>query len=359
MTLRPEGLGLHLCVVSIALLALSWITVTARMYIRHSIKALGSDDWNMLAGLVFYTLACQATISGSFNGVGAHGDRITDYYDREGRKWFMFFQLFYVASTVPIKCSICIALLRINTRQVYKYILFGIMILSTIAAITTNVAVLAWCRPVSATWDKRTGSCGDPSLITNVSYFISASSITTDWLCAIMPALILWDVQLRFRIKASVGVILALGVVASTATLVRLKYILNYNNPNDYLNGIANIAIWSIVESGIGLIAGSMPALRPLLRHIAFFGSSSYVVSSSGRGKGTRDRKSHKLVTLRGLGTNNGTTTVEAGRRSWEEISDAESQKGILDINNITVKTDFVVTRENGTKSVISSISTK
>ena len=69
---------------------------------------------------------------------------------------------------------------------------------------------------------------------------------------------IVWDVQLKLRIKASVAVVLGFGFVASTATLVRLKYLLAYNNPDDYLLNIANIAIWSITESGLGLIAGSL-----------------------------------------------------------------------------------------------------
>lgn len=87
------------------------------------------------------------------------------------------------------------------------------MFLSFIAALTTDIAVLAWCKPVSATWDKRRGSCADSSVITNVSYFISTISIITDFSCAILPAFILSSVQLRFRIKASVALILALGVV--------------------------------------------------------------------------------------------------------------------------------------------------
>lgn len=125
----------------------------------------------------------------------------------------MFFQLFYVASTVPIKCSICVALLRITIRKRYIWSLYAIMFLSLIAALTTDIAVLAWCKPISATWDKRTGTCADPSVITNVSYFISTISIITDFSCAILPGFILQSVQLRLRIKASVAIILALGVV--------------------------------------------------------------------------------------------------------------------------------------------------
>lgn len=95
-----------------------------------------------------------------------------------------------VLSTVPIKASICIALLRITNQKIYHYIIYAVIALSTIAAVITDIAVLAWCKPVSATWDPSLGSCADASLITNVSYYISATSILTDWTTAILPAVI-------------------------------------------------------------------------------------------------------------------------------------------------------------------------
>ncbi|KAB2571478.1 hypothetical protein DBV05_g9844 [Lasiodiplodia theobromae] len=217
------------------------------------------------------------------------------------------------------------------------------MFLSCIAALTTDIAVLAWCKPISATWDKRTGSCADASIITNVSYFISTISIITDFSCAILPVFILSSVQLHLRIKASVAIILALGVVASTATLVRLRYLFSYNNPTDYLYNIANIAIWSIVESGIGLIAGSLPALRPLLRYVPFLGGDSGAGSSDRTrsralsGALTFRRSRNKLETPHTGAEAGGSTTCEAGKRSWLELSDAESQKYILKESHVAV----------------------
>ncbi|EOD52135.1 putative cation-transporting atpase 4 protein [Neofusicoccum parvum UCRNP2] len=358
MAITPTGPALTLELVSIVLLVFSVVTVAARVVVRRTIKALGSDDWLMIIGLVFYTLACQATITAALNGVGTHADYLDEHYDHEGRKWFMMFQIFYVASTVPIKSAICVALLRITQERKYRYPLWGIMLLATIAAIVTIVAVLAQCHPISATWDKSLGTCIDPSVITNVSYFISSVSIVTDWSCAILPVFILWNVQLRFRIKASVAAILALGVVASTATLVRLRYLLNYGNPDDYLYGIANIALWSIIESGTGIIAGSLPSLRPLLRYVPFFGES-FAGSSNKRsgmgggagGRSTSARRSHKLDTYRlesGNGGGSGgmkgfvQTACEAGKRNWEELSDAESQKYILKESHVTVTNEAV-----------------
>lgn len=136
-------------------------------------------------------------------------------------QWFMFYQLFYVASTVPIKSAICVALLRITNVRIHRVILYSIIGLSLIAALTTDIAVLAQCKPIAATWNPALGKCAPPSVITGVSYFISASAILTDWACAILPAFILWDVQMRLRVKASVAIVLALGVVYASNSLHR------------------------------------------------------------------------------------------------------------------------------------------
>ncbi|KAK9770530.1 putative Integral membrane protein [Seiridium cardinale] len=89
-----------------------------------------------------------------------------------------------------------------------------------------------------------------------------------------LPALILWEVQLKWKVKLSVAIILGVGVIASSATLVRLRYLLHYSDPDNYLY-VANIAICSIVESAIGIIAGSASALRPLVKYIPFFGDTT------------------------------------------------------------------------------------
>lgn len=52
MGLTPTGPGLTLALVSIILLALSWVTVIGRLLVRRNIKGIGTDDWFMVSGLV-------------------------------------------------------------------------------------------------------------------------------------------------------------------------------------------------------------------------------------------------------------------------------------------------------------------
>lgn len=61
---------------------------------------------------------------------------------------------------------------------------------------------------------------------------------------------------------------------ASCATIIRLRYLTLYNDQKEFMFSTGAIGLWSVVEEGIGLIAGSLPALRPLLGHRIFGGST-------------------------------------------------------------------------------------
>ncbi|CAH0032505.1 unnamed protein product [Clonostachys rhizophaga] len=286
----PDGAGRTLRDISIAFLVLTWVVVILRMSVRISRKCVGADDWSMVGGLALFSVVCATTIMSAYNGIGAYDNQTSPETKQEGRKWFFLFQVFYCANTVPIKSSICIMLIRLTPFAVYRYILYGVIIFSTISAFASIVGIVALCTPVARTWNLNLpGHCGPPEVLTRLGYFISASCIVSDWSCAVMPIFILWNSQMRWLMKISVGVVLALGVLASTGNLVRFQYVIAYENTTNYYYGIANIAIWSIVESGTGIIAGSTPALAPLIKHIPIIGRG-FIITPEGGQQATQRR---------------------------------------------------------------------
>ncbi|KAH7130866.1 hypothetical protein EDB81DRAFT_905451 [Dactylonectria macrodidyma] len=117
------------------------------------------------------------------------------------------------------------------------------------------------CRPIRAIWDTSAGECAPPDVITSLSYLVSAASVVT--------------YSMKKASKISISIILGIGATASIATIIRLPYIAVYYNPDDYLYNIGNVAIWCIFESGTGIVAGSLPSLRRLLKNWVDFDSSN------------------------------------------------------------------------------------
>lgn len=70
---------------------------------------------------------------------------------------------------------------------------------------------------------------------------------------------------------------------ASSATIVRFPYLHTLTEVSDFLYATSDVAIWSTVETGIGITASAVATLRPLLR--SFFGEGS---SAPGHGTSAR-----------------------------------------------------------------------
>lgn len=67
------------------------------------------------------------------------------------------------------------------------------------------------------------------------------------------------------KTKVIIGCILSMGTIGSAALLVRLPYLTNLGSNLDFLYQTTGVAIWSVVEPGMGIVAGSLATLRPLL----------------------------------------------------------------------------------------------
>jgi hypothetical protein len=95
--------------------------------------------------------------------------------------------------------------------------------------------------------------------------------------------------------------------------------------------GTGKIGLWSVIEEGIGITAGSMPALRPLLS-LPIFGRSqagnSGGSASAGYNKQSRSRREDvKMDTFQQL-------------RDGDRDGDGDSQKHILKETQFTLTTN-------------------
>jgi hypothetical protein len=57
------------------------------------------------------------------------------------------------------------------------------------------------------------GTCQPRSIQTTLSYAVAVVSILSDWIFAVLPIFLLWNVQLDWRVKLSVMGMLGLGIL--------------------------------------------------------------------------------------------------------------------------------------------------
>ncbi|KAI9151378.1 hypothetical protein HJFPF1_08580 [Paramyrothecium foliicola] len=277
--MAPESRALQINAVTYTFVVLSSIATLLRVYCRAwVIKAFAADDWLAVAAQILFIVFCAYELSGVRYGTGRHfADIPKENYPIAMQMWWTCEPL-YVLTGMAIKASIAIFLLRICVHRSHKIIIWVVTGVTEVYSLFFFLLFVLQCRPTSLFWlrytaDPPKGTCLDATIVSNAFYGYSAISCLTDWTYSILPIFMVWNLQMNRRVKVSVVLILAAGAIASSATIVRFPYLHSLTDINDFLYSTTDVAIWSTVETGLGITAAAIATLRPLLR--SFFGGSS------------------------------------------------------------------------------------
>ncbi|KAJ4318025.1 hypothetical protein N0V84_007079 [Fusarium piperis] len=244
---------------------------------------------------------------GVYSGIGTRDTKLNAIMQGGGRRYLWYFQVTYCFSLLFIKGSICVMLLRIAVGRTYRTIIWVTLIFSTLSTTVGIIGLFLICRPISAAWG-HPGKCSPAIVSASLGYVVSTGALVTDWTCAILPGFMLYKTNMKTSMKVLLTIILGLGVLASIATIIRLPDMKYYTQSDDYLYNVANIIIWSIVESGIGIFASSLPSLGRLLKNRV------HTESSSGQ------PPTAQVVPYAGLNRATITTNTSTGSRPFHKI---------------------------------------
>ncbi|KAJ5495758.1 hypothetical protein N7539_000874 [Penicillium diatomitis] len=189
---------------------------------------------------------------------------------QEAMFWWWLGQQLYLWASAITKVSIAIALLRLTIKRNHRIFLWFIIVLAMTIMFAFWMILLFDCKPVSYFWTRvhvlsTTGTCTSVEVLLVVAWIYSSCTIICDFSLGFLPIFLVWKLQMNFKTKVAVAGILSLGAVASVAVLVRFPTLPHYRD-TDFLSSTISIAIWSIVETGLGITAGSLITLRPLFR---------------------------------------------------------------------------------------------
>lgn len=130
--------------------------------------------------------------------------------------YFLLGEVFYTITTVLLRLSIAVFLLRICVKRAHKYLIYATMIMIIIFSTFYFFLAIFQCQPTSYFWGQyagEQGSCIDKTIFPNATFAHSAVSATADFVLGILPVCIIWDLKMNLRTKVSVGMVLSLGVM--------------------------------------------------------------------------------------------------------------------------------------------------
>ncbi|OCK82007.1 hypothetical protein K432DRAFT_294167 [Lepidopterella palustris CBS 459.81] len=255
--------------VAIAFLVATWIFVLLRVLVRtYVIRNFGWDDATMVLANILFTFYCISVLVVEAHGGGTH---LTDINEvSKVINWNIAAEDFYIATICFMKVSFGIFFQRIIAKPWHRNLIYIIVAVSTVQSLANFFFIIFRCGPHPGHYltMQLEGKCASRSVNLLFLYMHAAVTTVTDWIFALLPVFILWDSKMDIRTKISVGFILSLGAVGSICSIIRFRYIDGLTRTDDFFWNATNCAIWSTIEPGTGIIAGSLATMRPFFRLI-------------------------------------------------------------------------------------------
>ncbi|KAL4868008.1 hypothetical protein BDV12DRAFT_109147 [Aspergillus spectabilis] len=255
------------------LTGLAGLLVVLRCYVRlFVLRRFYVED-----GIMLVSMMCSAGVLACFVGESKHGlgqlmRTITaDGNDEALAKWFWPHALIIVLGISLVKISIGFFLLRFTAQKKFlKPFILGSLIFLALFTLASLLTLILQCIPVRAAWDFALRGQPGTKCYSNTTYlsigkFNSAINIVTDFLYALLPVYMFYDIQVNRRTKASLMGILGLGFFACAAAIVKAVYQAGaFDEPEMYRD--ADYHIWNAVELNVGIIAACFPTIKPLVK---------------------------------------------------------------------------------------------
>ncbi|KAF2675877.1 hypothetical protein K458DRAFT_482124 [Lentithecium fluviatile CBS 122367] len=281
------------------------LIVALRCYVRIAmLKVFGLDDWIMVFAMLLATACFICFKIEADYGLGKHFFVILA--DTAG--YSKFAKVLYIHSIIimvgisSVKISIAFFLLRLTgiaSKTPYSRFLYGVIAFMVLLTLACAGTLIFQCLPVEAIWNLPlrpppfgTGDavCYSNTTFRNLGLMNSSFNIITDVLFATIPIPLIWQLQLNIRTKISLIAVLSLGWFACAAAII--KAILQWNVLEDLDWTVHDsFNVWNYIEFTIGIIAASLPSLKPLFN---WFLEAARAITSGSRSKGTGRASAYK-----------------------------------------------------------------
>ncbi|KAG7129156.1 hypothetical protein HYQ45_011577 [Verticillium longisporum] len=221
-----------------AMVGLALVFVVLRVYVRVAIiRQLGWDDYCMIVAMAVMFAEMMVIISQVGYGAGRHVEFIEPKSNVvEGLRLNFVTQPLCLIALCLTKVSVGLFLLRMTPSARFRKFILGMVIFTVLSA---------------------TG---------NLPFFNSSVSVVTDFVFAVLPVPILWNVQLNWKVKSAVAGILSLGIFATAAAIVKITFLGEYGKHGDFLFDSSDLTIWTTVEICTAIVAACIPCLKPLFK---------------------------------------------------------------------------------------------
>lgn len=246
--------------------------VLGRLYTRLALtRNLGWDDTflaiSAALGISLTGLICAL----AKHGVGQHVVYVPFTNAHMIQVLGFCVRIVHIVVLTTTKLSICFFYRRIFQDSLSKISSVVLMAFMTVFTVVLFIDGFFACDLGGAFWSPEGIKCAGPSFAKNIAFFVYGSATLSVVVDLLLMAFALWRIfplRIAQSQKISLYVIISLGWLAITASLVRAIRTGKTIKSRDPTWATWDINIWASVEVNIGLICAAVPALKPLIRKL-------------------------------------------------------------------------------------------
>ncbi|OJJ88711.1 uncharacterized protein ASPGLDRAFT_42285 [Aspergillus glaucus CBS 516.65] len=248
-------------------------TTSLKIFTRIEIvKQPGWDDVFIFFSLALSIIATALVSYSVTLGLGRHTAAVIVEHGMEGTimtaRWQIIAFPFNIGAFSFPNISIAILVSNLlDPNPPRTYALYAMSTVQVIFAIVSVFVVFLQCSPTDKLWNASLpGTCWDPSVFNDYSYWVSAYTTMTDIVLAIMPISAFWNLQMRFPKKLSVCIMMGLTLLSAIVTIVKATYLHLFTDKTDPLWNVVPLVNWGLIEQNVVIVAACIPTLRPFFR---------------------------------------------------------------------------------------------
>ncbi|KAF2793898.1 hypothetical protein K505DRAFT_194204, partial [Melanomma pulvis-pyrius CBS 109.77] len=254
------GKGPLIFSIAVASLVVALWCVAIRLYIRiQMMKKIQWDDRLLVIGTLFSIVAVAFNITMVSHGAGRHQNNLTTGEVAQILRFNTLFTAMHIPCVCLIKTSILIFVLRVQNSKWVAGLIYALLALTILVGLGTSIFIWFQCVPFDAVWNPLVkGKCISRKVYGKVGVFHGVIYSTLDLVLTMLPVIVLWNVQLKKRIKVGICFLLSLGLGATAFNIMRVVYH-NQLASEDVTYDLWIIDVAAQMEQNICIVAACIP----------------------------------------------------------------------------------------------------
>ncbi|KAE9366870.1 hypothetical protein N431DRAFT_384870 [Stipitochalara longipes BDJ] len=250
---------------------LTLLFVALRLYTRIRInRTVGWDDYLIsLASIMMIPYSAACTLA-AIQGLGRHSAELSLDQFMQATRYIVIGQTFSLVGIAASKASVAAFLLRITIHQWHKWTLYILIFIVTISCFLCALFDYIRCDPIESIWNFFIpGKCWmDAKGFTTLSAVVGGISAAADFILAILPWFILWNLQMKRKDKNLIASSMSLGFFAGVCGIIRTTTVERIFTGVDYSYETVGLILWSSTELTVTILTATIPTLRPLYKQL-------------------------------------------------------------------------------------------